>query len=873
MMRMLRGGTAMAAALAVVAVACRAQGAGETDARAALLAGRYDAALEAYRRLTEERPTAPAPSRGLVVALTEVGRYDEAVAAAERFRAAAPGSPELEVSLGRVLALTGRRTEAESAFTRAVERGATDSLTARLELAVLRHRRGEVEAARRAFDHFITVYNRGTSLTSEDLTAVATAVRHLAAYDPELAKDALRAYDEAIAADSVNFEPAILAGELLLERYNGTEARMAFEGVLARNPNHPRALVGLARTLRFEGSPAAGEMAGRSLEVNPNLVPARVFVAQLDLELERYGEAEDEAERALAVDPSSLEALAVLAAARHLRGDTAGFARARSRALALNPRYDGLYTTMAELSARNRLYQDAVRFAREAVTLDSVSWRGYALLGINELRVGAMDHGRRHLEIAFRGNPYDVWTKNTLDLLDALDRYPETTTQRFRVFVHERESELLGPYVAALAEEAYDSLARRYGTTVPTPIRIEMFPHHADFSVRTVGLVGLGALGVSFGPVIAMDSPSAPEVGEFNWGSTLWHELAHSFHLAMSDSRVPRWFSEGLAVYEERRARPGWGDDVSPAFLVAYKEGRLRAVSDLNEGFVRPAYPEQLAFSYYQASLVCEMIEREHGSRALLQMLRHFRDGRSAADVFQAVLHTDPATLDRRFTEYLETRFQGPLGAALLPGSSERPARVPPTSSDYLAVLAMGRRLARDGAAADAIPFLERAKELFPQYAGADSPYWYLAQIHRRRGALRDAARELAAMTAINARHYQAFWELAEILEELGDDAGAVRALEGAVYVSPMGRSLHERLATLNERLDRPDAVVRARRAILAIGPSDPARARYDLARAYLAAGDLEEARRWVLRALEDAPGFDEAQALLLRIHEGRNNR
>ena len=110
-------------------------------------------------------------------------------------------------------------------------------------------------------------------------------------------------------------------------------------------------------------------------------------------------------------------------------------------------------------------------------------------------------------------------------------------------------------------------------------MRIELYPEHDDFSVRSVGLAGVGLLGVAFGPVVVMDSPAARARGAFNWGSTLWHELAHVFHLSMTRNRVPRWFSEGLAVHEERRARPGWGADVDPGFLLAYLDGRLLPLS------------------------------------------------------------------------------------------------------------------------------------------------------------------------------------------------------------------------------------------------------------------------------------------------------
>ena len=124
-----------------------------------------------------------------------------------------------------------------------------------------------------------------------------------------------------------------------------------------------------------------------------------------------------------------------------------------------------------------------------------------------------------------------MWTKNTLDLLDDLAEYQVLETERFELVIPDTEAELLALYLGPLAEAAYDSLAAHYGITPPTPIRIEVFPRHADFSVRTIGLVGMGALGVSFGPVIALDAPSSRAAGDFHWGATLWHELAHSFHM------------------------------------------------------------------------------------------------------------------------------------------------------------------------------------------------------------------------------------------------------------------------------------------------------------------------------------------------------
>jgi len=44
----------------------------------------------------------------------------------------------------------------------------------------------------------------------------------------------------------------------------------------------------------------------------------------------------------------------------------------------------------------------------------------------------------------------------------------------------------------------------------------------------------------------------------------------------------------------------------SPAWLQAYDAGQMPPVSELNDAFVRPAFPEQVVLAYYQGSLVSD---------------------------------------------------------------------------------------------------------------------------------------------------------------------------------------------------------------------------------------------------------------------------
>ncbi|MFQ5742082.1 MAG: tetratricopeptide repeat protein [Acidobacteriota bacterium] len=849
----------------------------------ALRTGRYEEAISLFTTRVRSGRGAPADYRGLARALRNVGRYQEAELAARDYITSNPTSPDLWNTLGETFYLRGKLDEAEQAYRKAILAHAPDQLIARLNLAILRFDRGDRSAAMREFDRFIDVYNNGNARSAEELTAVGIACRYLGNDDPDLFKDAVQAYEDAIAADPSDPEPRERLGELFLEKYNSTEADALFREVLVVNPHHTGALLGMARRMEFDGSPEAPELIQRALEVNPNLVAARVLRAKLLLGREEYALAAAETKRALEINPASLEAIATLAATHYLGGDHEGYQEAKDRALALNPRYADLYNTLADLCVQNRLYEQAVIFAHAAIELDPESWRGFGLLGLNQLRLGSIEEGRGNLEVAFEGDPYNVWTKNTLDLLDTFSDYAETSTPRFKMMIEAPEAALLSPYLGDLAEEAYEQLAERYQYRPPTPIRIEVYRSHADFSVRTVGLAGLGALGVSFGPVVAIDSPSAREIGQFNWGSTVWHEIAHTFTLGVTDHRIPRWLSEGLSVYEERRARRGWGDDVSIGFLLAVLQHRLHPVSQLTEGFVRPSYPEQLAYSYYQASLVCELIERDYGFETMLAMLAGYKHGKTTAEVFEQALNTDQESFDRRFDSYVEDRFAGPLAALEAAALRTDPAHTKNASShppslqeleqraladdgDFVAQLAWGTALFRQDKPGAAEPFIVRAKQLFPRYAEADSPYWYLAKIFESRGELRKAAAELSALISINEKSYRSHLELASLLEQLGDTAGAADVLDRALFITPFETPVHGRLAELYASVGVAEKAIRERRAVLALDPVDRAEALYRLALAYSQAGDDGEAKRQVLKALEIAPSFEGAQDLLLKL-------
>src|SRR6185295_16638146 len=166
--------------------------------------------------------------------------------------------------------------------------------------------------------------------------------------------------------------------------------------------------------------------------------------------------------------------------------------------------------------------------------------------------------------------------------------------------------------------------SKRYAFKPQGPFLIEIFPRHDDFAVRIAGLPGMvGARGVCFGRVVALDSPNVARTGnsKFQWEATLWHELAHVITLQMSNHRIPRWLTEGISVYEEKKARSEWGREMDVTFAGMLNRGETLKLKDLNSAFTNP---KTISLAYYEASLLVEHIVNAYGDAGLRKLVRAY---------------------------------------------------------------------------------------------------------------------------------------------------------------------------------------------------------------------------------------------------------
>jgi tetratricopeptide (TPR) repeat protein len=328
----------------------------------------------------------------------------------------------------------------------------------------------------RGFHQLIDAYNQSSSLSSEQLAAVARACWALGADDPQLFKDALKAFDEAIAADPDNIDARVGLVSLFLEKYNRTDAATAAEGGAGPQPVAPRSPPGHGARARCGRRPRMLETLERSLKVNPAFEPARVFLAEVRLDQEDYEAAARESRRCSPTTPLPCPRSPPWPRRVTSRAMHRAYEDARRRALALGPRNAELYNRLAELSARNRLYRQAADFAQQAVALDPRTWRGPGHPRPQPAPPGQVAEGRTSLEASFKGDPYNVWIKNTLDLLDTFPNTRRRGPSTSRSSCTARKPRCSRPYTAELAEDAYAHLSARYGYRPDGPVRVEVYP-------------------------------------------------------------------------------------------------------------------------------------------------------------------------------------------------------------------------------------------------------------------------------------------------------------------------------------------------------------------------------------------------------------
>jgi tetratricopeptide (TPR) repeat protein len=653
--------------------------------------------------------------------------------------------------------------------------------------------------------------------------------------------DANEAFRALVAAHPRNAEYRVRWGRLYLERYDGQEAAKHFNEALEIEPKRADALLGLALVAADGFEAQAVVFAHKALDADPHMVEAQELLARLALEDNDPAKAAEEAHKALDMSANAIQAKAILATIDWLNDKPA---------TAWDPHDGTAYETAARIFVLNRRYEEGIRLFRKAIALQPDLWSARSQLGVNLMRLGREEEARAELEMCYEGHYRDAATVNTLRLTDSYKNFVTYKTDRTILRLHKKEAELLHPYFEAEMLRALSTYDRKYGFKLDRPVQVEVYPDHEDFAVRTMGMPGLGALGVTFGYVVAMDSPSGRPPGTFHWASTMWHELSHVYVLNMTSFRVPRWFTEGLAVHEETAISPEWGDRLDPHVIMAIKDKKLLPVAELDRGFVRPTYPAQVVVSYFEAGRICDYINREWGWPKLLAMIHDFAGGASTPEAIEKELGIKPEEFDKRFLAALNAETKKTVDGFDEWSKELKKVATEYKEHDYEAMI-------RDASG---------IRDTYPDYIEAGNVYQFLADGYLEKGDKKAAIDELERYAKVGGRSPDTLKQLATLLEEAGNRKEAAEVLDRLNYIQPIDEDLHRRLGDLWLSLGNTAGAIREYRAVLAKSPTDPAASHFNLAKAYRSANRTDAAKDELLLSLDAAPGFRPAQKMLLEL-------
>ena len=705
------------------------------------------------------------------------------------------------------------------------------------------------------------------------LIFIGRALLKAAATDPKQVKENL--FDRVLKSSPDNREALLATGELALAKRDFKLAGQTFTRAIGHYPDDADLLYGLAKAYAESDPSQMEEPLHTAMFTNPDHVPSLLLQAHNQADAEQYDTANGILKAIFKINPNHAASWALQAALHTVRNEPDKAKSARASGLKYwktNPLVD--HETGKKLSSKY-LFSEGAAHQRQALVFNKDYLPAKTQLAQDLLRLGQEEEGWKLAEEAHKADGYDVTTYNLLTLHDSLKKYVTIDRNGFLLRMTRDEAALYGDEAIDLLTEARELFSAKYDTQIEGPVIVEIFPEKKDFAVRTFGIPGGdGYMGVCFGKLITANSPKSLIGFQQNWQSLLWHEYCHVITLQKTLNKMPRWFSEGISVYEERLRHSSWGEQMTPEYREFILGGEMTPIERLSMAFIVPKSPEHMQFAYYQSSLVVEYLVKHFGEVCISNILHDLGQG-----VFINIAieqHAAPLVkLEAGFAEFATGLAKAFAAEADLAKPS--PLEVNPLDKnaivDWLeanpnniwALNTTCANLVEEEKFLEAIPLLERSIRLHPRQRGGGSPYGMLARAHRELGQAEDELAVLEQWAAIEDAATKLYGRLMEIHAERENWEAVDRLAKRFFSANPLSPIGHRFMALTAQQTGNTAATIRPLKRLLLLDPADPVDLHFRLATALAGPSPLE-AKRHVLQALEDAPRFRAAQKLLTRL-------
>lgn len=164
------------------------------------------------------------------------------------------------------------------------------------------------------------------------------------------------------------------------------------------------------------------------------------------------------------------------------------------------------------------------------------------------------------------------------------------------------------------------------------------------------------ASGVAYPPFgVILLTLTAPETWERpDMEAVLTHELSHiALYRAVGGHPVPRWFSEGLAIYQAGE----FSLDRAKTLWSAVVAGNVVSLDRISGRF--PSHPHRVNVAYAESADMVAFMRRDNfDTRSFRILIRHLREGMEFEEAVRESYDATLPSLEREWRETLQERFQ-----------------------------------------------------------------------------------------------------------------------------------------------------------------------------------------------------------------------
>jgi hypothetical protein len=243
---------------------------------------------------------------------------------------------------------------------------------------------------------------------------------------------------------------------------------------------------------------------------------------------------------------------------------------------------------------------------------------------------------------------------HTLRYHDDRFDWQERSDRNVTVYWYEGDG-AFGDQLIDTATRALDNLQHEINATVEESVTIYVYANQADMRsamrVNSVEWVG-GSAWPSLGIIIGLFAPGDDQA---EMGRLIPHELSHHVLHQATDNPyggVPRWFDEGLAMYNQDSIMYSMGITLESAA----RQGKLIPLEALASSF--PTDPQQALLSYAQSHSIVSYIIETYGTEATRNLTLAFEEATPLEEALQETIGLSVDELDAAWRATMPTPLE-----------------------------------------------------------------------------------------------------------------------------------------------------------------------------------------------------------------------